>query len=171
MTQLAMILIPMLAVGALTSTSHAAKTVANINGKGSVNMEAIADDVEFGAFSAGDLFNDNTLKINANVKTDGSASGKATFVFGTDFSSLWRADVVTLECNIDTATIDEDGTIVLQGLAFEQDFAGGIVIFEEIAPFEIIIDSEGSFSLQWCLLPAFDLELNGLLKDRHNSLL
>jgi len=183
MKRLAILLIPMLAVGAFTATAHADKkakkgskhshhghankSTAKVKGKGIVIMEAMADDLAFGAFEEGDLFADNDFKIKAKVKADGSASGTAAFVFGEEFSSVFGADVITLECEIDTATVLEDGTIVLQGQAFEQDFAGGAVIFEEIAPFEILVDSTGLFTLRWCLLPAFDLEITkGHLKAK-----
>ena len=49
-------------------------------------------------------------------------------------------DLITLECEIDTGTVSEDGTVVLQGVSFEEDFVDGVVVFEELSPFEIIVD-------------------------------
>ena len=122
-------------------------------------MEATANDTEFGAFEEGDLFADNRFGINCKVNPDGTAKGIAHFVFGEEFSAIWGADVVTLECKIDTGTVHEDGTVVLQGLSFEEDFVDGVVTFEELSPFKIIIDPSGSFSLRWCEIPALALEI------------
>ena len=67
---------------------------------------------------------------------------------------------LTLECETDAGSVGEDGTVVLQGFSFEQDFDEfGNVIFEELSPFEIIIDPAGSFSLRWCAIPALALEI------------
>ena len=81
------------------------------------------------------------------------------FVFGEEFAAIWGADAMTLECEINTGTVYEDGTVVLQGLSFEEDFVDGVVTFEELSPFEIIIDPSGSFSLRWCEIPALALEI------------
>ena len=67
---------------------------------------------------------------------------------------------MTLECEIDTGSVSEDGTVILQGVSFEEDFDEfGEVIFEELSPCEIIIDPAGSFSLRWCAIPALNLEI------------
>ena len=164
MKRLTMLLIPFLTMGALTVAAHADNPAAKVEGKGIATMEATKKDKVFRAFKKGDLFVDNDFKIKGKVNADGSASGTATFVFGEEFSNLWGADVVTLTCEIDTGTVNEDGTVVLQGLSFEEDFAYGIVIFQEITPFEIIVDPAGWFTLRWCALPVFDLEItNGQL--------
>ena len=128
-------------------------------------MEALADDVAFGAFEAGDLFADNDFDIKAKVRANGSATGTADFVFGAEFSSLWGADFVTLKCEIESGIVLEDGTVILEGTSHEQDFAGGVVVFEEFTPFEIVVDPAGLFTLRWCELPTLALEIaNGHLK-------
>ena len=128
-------------------------------------MVATADDTVFGVFAEGDLFVDNHFAVKAEVHTDGSASGKATFRFGAEFSNAWGADVMTLKCEINSGTVGEDGTIVLQGISFEEDFVDGIVIFEELSPFEIVVHADGFFTLRWCLLPSLALEITkGQLK-------
>jgi len=159
-----------LAVGALTVAAHADhgqanKRSTNVKGRGIATMVATADDTVFGVLKKGDSFADNSFTIRGSVHPDGSASGNATFVFGEEFSTPWGADVITLKCSIDTGTVSEDGTIVLQGLSFEEDFVDGVVTFEEWSPFEIVIDSEGFFSLRWCELPSLALEITkGKLK-------
>jgi len=159
MKHLAMLVVLCLTAGALTVAANANNLAAKVKGKGIATMVATADDVVFGAFEEGDSFTDNHFEIKGNVNADGSASGNATFVFGEEFSTIWGADDITLECEIDTGTINEDGTVVLQGLSFEQDFVDGVVTFEELSPFEIIIDPSGSFSLRWCATPALELEI------------
>ena len=167
MKRLAMLVVPCLTVGALTFAAHADNLAAKVKGQGIVTMVATADDDVFGAFEEGDLFADNQFKIKGNVNADGTANGIAHFVFGEEFSAIWGAHVITLECVIDTGTVAEDGTIVLQGMSFEEDFVDGVVTFEELTPFEIIIDPSGSFSLRWCAIPALDLEITqGKLKDK-----
>jgi hypothetical protein len=160
MKRLAMFVVPCLTVGALTVAAHADNLAAKIKGKGIVTMVATADDTVYGAFEEGDLFVDNHFEVKGNVNADGTANGTAHFVFGEEFSAIWGADAMTLECEIDTGSVSADGTVVLQGLSFEQDFDElGNVIFEELSPFEIIIDPAGSFSLRWCAIPALALEI------------
>ena len=160
-----MLLIPFLMVGALTVPAQADNLAAKVKGQGTVDMTATADDTVFGVFAEGDLFVHNHFAIKANVHTDGSASGHATFRFGEEFSSAWGADVITLKCEINTGTVGEDGTVVLHGTSFEEDFVQGVVTFEELSPFEIVVDAEGLFTLRWCLTPSLALEITkGKLK-------
>ena len=159
MKRLAMFVVPFLAVGALTVAAHADNLAAKVKGQGIATMVATANDKVFGVFEEGDLFADNQFKLNCEVNADGTANGIAHFVFGEEFSAIWGADVITLECEIDTGTVGEDGTVVLQGISFEEDFVDGVVTFEELSPFEIIIDPSGSFSLRWCAIPALNLEI------------
>ena len=167
MKRRAMLIIPFLMCGALTVTAFADKPAAKAQGIGNFTMEATANDEAFSAFDQGDQFADNHFLMVGKVHPDGSARGFANFVFGDEFAALWGADVVTLKCEIQRGTISDDGTIVLQGLSFEEDFLEGVVIFEEITPFEIVIDPAGLFTLQWCELPAFELEITkGHLKAK-----
>ena len=146
---------------------HADKRAAKIQGRGTADMVASADTfVPVNGVPTADLaypintqFKNNHFRIKAKVHADGSATGTARFVFGDEFSNAWGADAITLECEIDTGSVSEDGTVVLQGLSFEEDFVDGVVTFEELSPFEIIIDPSGSFSLRWCAIPALDLEI------------
>ena len=167
-----MLLVTSLAVGALTIAAHADKLVAKVKGKGIADMVATADTffpdangipTADEAYPINTEFRDNHFAINANVHADGGTTGTARFVFGGEFSNAWLADAMTLECEIDTGSVSEDGTVVLHGFSFEQDFDEfGNVIFEELSPCEIIIDPAGSFSLRWCAIPALDI--NGHLK-------
>lgn len=139
---------------------HAKKSPMKVDGKGIATMEAAADDTVYGVLKTGDLFADNHFKIEANVHADGRATGTALFVFGDEFANAWGADAMTLKCEIDTGSVSDDGTVVLQGTSFEEDFDEfGNVIFEELSPCEIIIDSSGTSSLRWCLIPTLNLEI------------
>ena len=158
-----MLLVPLLAVGALTVAAQADNLAAKVNGNGIATMEAAADDTVYGVLTKGDLFADNHFKIEVKVNADGSAKGTAHFVFGDEFANAWGANAMTLECDIDTGSVSEDGTVVLEGSSFEVDFdESGNVVFEEESPCEIIIDPAGSFSLRWCSIPA--LNVNGHLE-------
>ena len=157
--RLATLLVPFLMVGALTFPAHADNRAAKVEGQGTADMLATADDTVYGVFAEGDLFVDNQFTIKVDVHADGSASGDATFLFGEEFSNPWGADVITLKCEINTGTVGEDGTIVLQGISFEEDFVDGVVTFEELSPVEIVVSPEGLFTLRWCKLPALDLEI------------
>ncbi|HXJ58168.1 MAG TPA: hypothetical protein VNU68_16045 [Verrucomicrobiae bacterium] len=172
MERLAMLLVAFLTVGALTVAAHADNLVAKVKGKGIADMVA-TDDTFFPdangiptadeAYPINTEFKDNHFAIKANVHADGYATGTARFVFGDEFSNAWLVDAITLECEIDTGSVSEDGTVVLQGFSFETDFDGfGNVVFEELTPCEIIIDPAGSFSLEWCSIPA--LNVNGHLE-------
>ena len=157
MKRLAMLVVPCLTVGALTFAAHADNLAAKVKGKGIVTMVATANDDVFGVFEEGDLFADNDFKINCKVNADGTANGIAHFVFGEEFSAIWGVDRMTLRCNMDTGAVSEDGTIVLQGLSYEKDFAPGIV-FTETTAFVIVVDpAAGFFTLRWCELPFLDL--------------
>ncbi len=165
MKRLTMLLIPLLTVGTLTAAALADKPAAKVKGKGVVTMVATADDDVFGAFGEGDLFTDNYFEIKGKVDAHCAASGTGTFVFGEEFSTAFGVDVITLECEIDTGTVGNDGTVILEGLSFEEDFIGGVVVFEELSPFVIVVDPDGLFTLRWCQLPDFDLEITeGQLK-------
>ena len=165
MKRLTTLLTPFLMLGVLAAAVRADNPVAKVDGNGNASMEATANDIAFGAFEEGDLFGNNDFKINGKVYDDGNASGTATFVFGGEFSGLWWADVVILTCEIDSGTVSEDGTVILQGMSHEDDFVDGEVVFSEDTPFEIVVDPAGLFTLRWCELPAFDLEVtSGHLK-------
>ena len=160
-----MLLVPFLMVGALTFPVHADNLVAKIKGQGTVDMVATADDTVYGVFAQGALFVGNQFAIKGDVLADSSASGDATFLFGKEFSNPWGADVITLTCQIETGTVGADGTIVLRGVSFEQDFVADVVTFEELSPFEIVIGPGGAFTLRWCKLPTLDLQITkGRLK-------
>jgi len=167
MKRLAMLMVPLLTMGALTVAvhaedghrGHAEKRATKFEGRGIATMVATADDTVYGASHQGDSFADNHFKIQGKVNADGSASGHATFVFGDEFSMIWGAEVITLQCEIDTGSVSEDGTVVLHGTSFEEDFVDGVVTFEELSPFEIIVDPSGTSSLRWCQTPALALEI------------
>ncbi len=152
-----MFLVALLTVGALTAAAHADKPAVKVNGKGIVTMTATDVDILLDppAFVQGDSFTDNHFKIKGKVYADGSASGTADFVFGEEFSTSYEVDLITLKCEIDTGTVVEDGTVVLQGFSFEEDFINGVVVFEELSPFVIAVDPNGLFTLRWCQLPAY----------------
>ena len=167
-----MFVVPLLAMGALTVAAQADDRAAKIQGSGTADMVASADTFvpdENGipttveAYPVITEFKDNHFAIKAEVHAAGVATGTAHFFFGDEFANAWGADAITLECEIDTGSVSEDGTVVLEGSSFEVDFdESGNVVFEEESPCEIIIDPSGSFSLRWCAIPA--LNVNGHLK-------
>ena len=157
MQRLAMLVVPFLAVGALTFAAAADNSATKVKGKGIVTMVATADDDVFFVFVEGDSFADNHFQINCKVNADGTANGIAHFVFGEEFSAIWGIDRMTLRCNMDTGAVNEDGTIVLQGLSYEKDFAPGVV-WTETTPFVIEVNPAADwFTLRWCELPFLDL--------------
>jgi hypothetical protein len=157
--RLAMLVVPFLAVGSLTFAAPADNLATKVKGNGIVTMVATADDDVFGAFEEGDSFADNHFQINCRVNADGTANGIAHFFFGEEFSAAWGLDGMTLRCNIDTGAVSEDGTIVLQGLSYEKDFAPGIV-WTETTPFVIVVDpAAGLLTMRWCELPFLALEI------------
>jgi hypothetical protein len=166
--RLAMLLVPFLTVGALTFAAQADDRAAKIQGKGTADMVASADTfIPVNGIPTSDLaypinteFKDNHFAIKANVYANGLANGTAHFVFGHEFANAWGADLVTLVCEMGTGSVSEDGTVALQGFSFEVDFDEfGAIVFEELSPFEIIIDPSGSFSLRWCATPALNVEI------------
>src|SRR4051812_49169915 len=155
--RLAMLLVPFRAVGAFTVAVQANDRVAKIQGSGTADMVASADTffpvngipTTDEAYPINTEFKDNHFTVKVNVHADGSANGAAHFVFGNEFSNAWLVDAMTLDCEIDTGSVGEDGTAVLQGISFEVDFDEfGDVVFEESTPCEIIIDPAGTFSLR-----------------------
>jgi hypothetical protein len=160
MKRFVMVLAVALTAGALTAAADAdGKPVARVKGHGTVVMASTGPDEAFGVIEEGYPYPRNGFRINGTVYADGSASGAAFFDFGEEFSAEWGADYIELTCEIGSGTVSEDGAVVFQGLAFEQDFLDGVVIFKEYTPFEIVVDAEGLFTLQWCALPPFNLEI------------
>src|SRR5262245_26828088 len=107
MKRMATLVVPLLAVGALTVAAQADDRAAKVNGKGIADMVTTADDTVYGVLEEGDLFADNHFKIEANVHADGRATGTARFVFGDEFANAWGADAITLECEINTGSVSE----------------------------------------------------------------
>ena len=172
MKRLAMLLVPLLAVGAFPVAAHANARAAQVKGQGTADMVATADTfvpdandipTSVEAYPVNTQFTDNHFAIKADVHAGGFSNGTAHFVFGTEFANAWGAAAMTLDCNIYMGTVRKDGTVVLQGSSFEQDFDElGNIIFEELSPCEIIIAPTRSFSLRWCGIAA--LHVNGYLK-------
>src|SRR5262249_21155553 len=107
------------------------------------------------------------LGLAAVLRADGTAHGTINFVFGPAFSQLWGAvpgvDTIRLSGAVTAITVAEDGTVSLEGLTTEKDYArgGGIAFVEENIPFRIVLHADsGQFALQWCELPTFELALS-----------
>lgn len=107
-----------------------------------------------------------SFAIAATLRADGSVSGQIDFNFGPAFGAAWGAvpgvDRIHLHGRITSFTVAEDGSVTLQGLLTEKDFArgGGAVFVEENVPFTIVVcPGSVQFSLQWCELPTFYVEL------------
>lgn len=166
MKRFVMVLAVVLTAGALTVAADGnGNPVAQVKGHGTAVMASTGPDVVFGVIDEGYPYPGNDFQVKGQVDAGGAASGTASFVFGAEFSAEWGADTIELTCAIQMGTVGEDGTVIFQGLAFEQDFFDGVVIFEEYTPFEIVVDAEGLFTLRWCSLPSFNLEITrGSLK-------
>jgi hypothetical protein len=99
------------------------------------------------------------------VRADGSARGQVNFLFGEPFSSVWGAlpgvDLIRLRGEITAGAVAANGSVTLRGQLTEVDYSDGDVVFvEENVPFEIVIPAGGGdFTLTWCLLPVFGLEV------------
>jgi hypothetical protein len=140
----------------MAAAAHADDPVARVNGAG----KAVLTDLDENEF-AGNLF-----AIVGAVDADGSAEGNVHLVLAEPFSVVWGAvpgvDFIHLNGKVVAGAIADDGAVVLSGHLTEVDFsyADGVVFVEENVPFEIVVDPDaGKFTLQWCLLPAFDLEV------------
>lgn len=114
----------------------------------------------------GNSYAGNRFAILGKVEEDGSASGNVEFRFEEAFSAAWGAvpgvDFIHLKGKVTSGSVNEEGTLTLRGALTEVDFSTGVgVVFaEENVPFEIVIDPEsGRFTLQWCELPTFLMEV------------
>lgn len=114
----------------------------------------------------GNQFSGNRFALAGVLGPDGSAKGRVAFQLGEDFSNVWGAvpgatDSIRLTGRITQGEVTADGTVILRGTLLEEDYLDGELIasFED-EPFEIVIDPSGEdFVLQWCLLPAFGMEV------------
>jgi hypothetical protein len=100
--------------------------------------------------------------ITAVVDRDGTARGKATFVFSQRFSQKWGAvpgvDLIHLEGDLKTGSVDSAGQVSLVGPFVETDYSRseGIVYQEDssvsgAAPLAIVISPDSrKFTLAWC---------------------
>jgi sugar lactone lactonase YvrE len=113
---------------------------------------------------AGDTFS-AAFGLAAVRRADGSADGVVDFSFGPAFGQAWGAvpgvDRIQLHGRITSFTVAADGTVTLEGRLTEKDFDRGRVVFvERDVPFRIVIGPHStSFSLQWCELPTFYLDV------------
>lgn len=134
-------------------------------GRTSVVGSGLADvtDVDGNLFPAAGRFS-----LTGGIMPGGSAYGRISFVFRGAFAGYWGAlpgvtDVLRLSGAIDD--VRTDGTsVILAGTLTEVDTAAGagVVFVEENVPFEIITEvGSNSFVLQFCLLPAFLINVSG----------
>src|SRR5437763_1919689 len=106
--RLAMLLIPVLSVGALTFAAQADQRAAKVQAKGTADMVANADTffavngipTADEAYPINTEFRDNHFTLKANVYANGGATGTGRFVFGEGFSNAWLVDAMTLDCEI-----------------------------------------------------------------------
>jgi hypothetical protein len=107
-----------------------------------------------------------TFGVAGVLHANGSVGGAVNFVFGPAFAQAWGAvpgvDALHLSGTVTARTVAEDGTVTLQGQLTEKDVArgGGVVFVEENIPFKIVVKpGSKQFTLQWCELPTFGLEM------------
>jgi DNA-binding beta-propeller fold protein YncE len=140
----------------LSATSALAPlAAAQVHGGG----QAVLSDPDGNAFPV-------TFGLTGLRHSDGSASGVVNFAFGPAFSQLWGAvpgvASIHLHGTVTSITVAADGTVALEGQLTEKDLGrrDGLVFVEENVPFKIVRRPGGrQFTLQWCQLPTFDLEL------------
>ena len=104
------------------------------------------------------------------VKDGGSARGSIHFLWRGSFPEVWgdpvcegTCDAITLTGRIESGSVASDGTVTVSGTAREVDWRRGRVVFDSgfDEPFSIVAGGrlgKDNFSLQWCLLPAFQIE-------------
>jgi hypothetical protein len=144
------------ATTALPGVSASAGTAAHqVRGGG----QAVLTDPDGNIFSL-------TFALTTSLPADGSASGVVNFVFGQAFGQAWGAvpgvDAIHLHGTVASFTVAADRTVTLEGQLTEKDSTrgGGVAFIEENVPFRIVLHPGApQFTLQWCELPTFDLEL------------
>jgi hypothetical protein len=99
------------------------------------------------------------------LRSDGPAQGTIHFVFGPPFGQSWGAvpgvPSIHLTGAVTSLAVAGDRTVALEGRLTEKDYTrgGGVPFTEGDAPFAIALrPGAPQFTLQWCELPAFDLE-------------
>jgi hypothetical protein len=109
----------------------------------------------------GDKFS-HQFSISAVVNNDGSARGKAKFVFPMLFSQKWGAlpgvDMMHLDGEITEGSVHPDGKVELTGPFIETDYTRGDgIVFEEdsrvsgSSPLKIVVaPQQKEFTLSWC---------------------
>ena len=145
-----------------SGTALAADRLASVSGLGKAALtdpDGVESPLQFG--------------IAVSVFEDGSARGHATFVLQKPFARDWGAvpgvvDLIWLSAEITSGSVADDGTVTLHGEFVEVDisFREGVVFFEKdtetTSIFEIVVGGNlapNTFTLQWCLLPTFDIEV------------
>ena len=141
---------------AMASPAFADKPIASVAGTG---MATITDPDE-------NTYAGNVFAIAGQINDGGTATGKIEFLFASAFSDPWGAvpgvDFISLNGTITGGAVADDGSVLITGLLTEKDFSwgDGVVYVERDVPFAIVV-APGSrqFSLQWCLLPLFGIEV------------
>ena len=85
-----------------------------------------------------------------------------------DGARLWGAvpgaDTIHLQGTVTSFTVAEDGIVTLEGQLTETDVArgDGVAYVEEDVPFQVVVSPDSwRFTLPWCELPTFDVEVTG----------
>jgi DNA-binding beta-propeller fold protein YncE len=106
-----------------------------------------------------------TFMLGAVLRSDGPAQGTINFIFSPAFGQSWGAvpgvTSAYLTAAASSVAADGDGPVTLEGRLTEKDYArgGGAAFIEKDVPCAIALrPGAAQFTLQWCELPAFDLE-------------
>ncbi len=103
------------------------------------------------------------VAIVAETNRKGRTVGSVNMVFDREFSAVWGAEPGIQRIHLRgavTSTIRDGGKVVLSGTLTETDVAeGGRKLVFPNEPFEIEITGPGRFTLVWCELPPFDVEM------------
>jgi hypothetical protein len=128
----------------------------------------------------GNQFRLKSFRVQGTVRDDGSASGRIRFRWTGSFAEVWgdpvcggTCDTIILVGRVDSGSVAADGTVTLSGTAREVDKRRGRIVFDSglDEPFSVVAGgSQGKnhFSLQWCLLPEFQIQGSIRVRAEHH---
>lgn len=170
------LLLALLCAVALFATPAAAKgKAAQVNGGGHALLTASTDPANDPEGLIETAQYPIQFSFSGVIAEDGTAHGHVNFVFTGEFARVWGAplesgevpaDHVHINGRVTSGTVAPDGTVTISGMLTESDFDRGTgKYFTVDDPFTITVGGPaldtGEFILQWCLLPAFPVQVTG----------
>jgi hypothetical protein len=99
----------------------------------------------------------SSLIVTLMLRNDASTHGPINFIFGQSWGAVPGMNNIHVTGTVSSMATAEDGTVTLRGRLTERDWDG--VFTKEDVPFRIVLRPGSQFTLQWCELPTFELEL------------